>query len=166
MQTKSKQQMEQQYQVEQQVLADIPVAVVSHKGDPAKLGASIGRIIAWREKERLPPQLARTFNLLYADPATCAPDAFQMDICCEYPGRVEENDFGVEDGLIPGGNFAVLRYVGDDAGLTDAINYLCRDWLAQSQQQARSAPLMLERVKFFPDVPVHQAITDILLPLN
>lgn len=41
-----------------------------------------------------------------------------------------------------------------------------RQWLPQSGEAPRDFPLFLERLTCFPDVPEHEAVVDIYLPLR
>jgi AraC family transcriptional regulator len=68
--------------------------------------------------------------------------------------------------LIPAGRCAVLRHVGSDDTLGQTIAYLYSEWLPQSGAELRDFPLFCERVEFFPDVPEHEAVTDVYLPLR
>jgi AraC family transcriptional regulator len=68
--------------------------------------------------------------------------------------------------VIPGGRCAVLRHVGSDDTLPVSVRYLYKEWLPNSDEEPRDFPLYFERVRFFPDVPEHEAITDVFLPLK
>jgi AraC family transcriptional regulator len=142
------------------------VAVLEHRGDPRRLEDSIRQFIAWRRQNHLPPQRSATFNILYDDPLETAPDNFRFDLCAAIDRDVAANDFGVLEKTIPGGRCAVLRHVGSDAGLGDAVRYLYCTWLPASGEELRDFPLFLERVRFFPDVPAHEAVLDLFLPLQ
>ncbi len=142
-----------------------PVAVLAHRGDPALIGDSIRRFIAWRKAAGLPPSRSATFNILYGDPAETPPERFRLDLCAATGRAVEPNHAGVVAGLIPGGRRARLRHVGSDEGLGRAFAYLYGNWLPASGEAVGEAPLFLQRVRFFPDVPEHEAVVDIFLPL-
>jgi AraC family transcriptional regulator len=68
--------------------------------------------------------------------------------------------------IIPGGRCAVVRHIGTDANLEQAALYLYSQWLPHSGETVRDFPLYLQRHCFFPDVPEHEAITDVFLPLE
>lgn len=70
------------------------------------------------------------------------------------------------EGVIEGGRCSVLRHTGTDGGLAAAVRWLYADWLPRSGEVLRDFPLYLQRLKFFPDVPEHAAVTDIFLPLR
>jgi AraC family transcriptional regulator len=68
--------------------------------------------------------------------------------------------------IIPAGRCAVLRHVGTDDTLGQAISTLYQQWLPQSGEALRDYPLYFRRVVFFPEVPENEAITDIFLPIK
>ena len=142
------------------------IAVLEHRGDPRLLGDSVRRFIEWRKQNHLPPRLSATFNILYDDPAETPPEDYRLDLCAATERPVAENPFGVVEKTIPGGRCAVLRHVGSDDTLGAAVAYLYATWLPASGEEPRDFPLYLQRVRFFPDVPEHEAVIDIFLPLK
>jgi AraC family transcriptional regulator len=50
--------------------------------------------------------------------------------------------------------------------LRDSVLYLYGEWLPPSGAEVRDAPLFFQRVRFYPDVAEHEAVTDIYLPLK
>jgi AraC family transcriptional regulator len=141
-----------------------PVARLSHIGPPALIGDTIRRFIDWRRSRALSPAKAATWNIVYDDPDLVAAADYRMDLCVTC-AEVPENEAGVTAWQIPGGRCAVLRHVGSDALLADAVRFLYGEWLTASDEALRDAPLFFRRVVFFPDVPEHEATTDIYLPL-
>ncbi|KYF78473.1 AraC family transcriptional regulator [Sorangium cellulosum] len=142
------------------------VAAVEHRGDPKRILESVRRLIAWRKDNGLPPRVSATFNVLYDNPAETPPEAYREDLCAGIRRPVSGNPFGVVERAIPGGRCAVLRHVGCDDALYAAVKYLYATWLPASGEELRDFPLFLQRVRFFPEVPDHEAITDIFLPLT
>lgn len=160
--------MTQAFQPEQVRIVDFKetlVAALEHRGDPRTLGESIRRFIAWRKEHRLPPSVSATFNLLYDDPDDTAPENFRFDLCAAIKSEVDERDATVKNKTIPGGRCAVLRHVGSDDTLGESIRWLYSQWLPTSGETVRDFPLFVQRVRFFPDVPEHEATSDIYLPL-
>ncbi len=141
------------------------VAVLEHRGDPARTGDSIRQFIAWRQQAGLPPRVSATFNIAYCDPATTPPDDYRMDLCAATERAIPPNEWGVTAGQIPAGRCAVLRITGGDDGLRPAALFLLADWLPRSGQVRRDFPLFVQRVSFFPDVPENEAVLDLFLPL-
>lgn len=144
----------------------IPVAVMEHRGDPAAIGATIQRFIAWRKATGLSPKTSATFNVFHSDPRTTPPAEYRMDLCAGTARPIAPNGERVEPGTIPGGRCAVLRVVGNSDNLERAALYLYRDWLPASGEEARDFPLYCQRIAFFPDVPEHEAIVELFLPLK
>ena len=142
--------------------APTPVAMMEHRGDPAMLGATIQRFIAWRKANGLPPRANATFTIFHCDPRTTAAADYQLSLCV----ATDRDIAGSEMGVIPGGRRAVLRVVGHSDDLEPAALFLYRDWLPQSGEEPGDFPLYAERVRFFPDVPENEAITDLYLPLR
>ncbi len=153
---------------EQVRIIDFPetsVGALEHRGDPRLLGDTIRRFIQWRKENRLSPQVSATFNIFYNDPES-DPDDFKLDICVSTDREILNNGYGVVAKTIPGGRCAVLRHVGTDESLETAIQYLYAEWLPASGEELRDYPLFLQRLSFFPDVPEHEAVKDVFLPLK
>jgi AraC family transcriptional regulator len=142
------------------------VAALEHRGDPRLVGDSVRTFIAWRKQNGLPPRLSATFNIVHDNPEEVAPEDHRFDICAATEREVKENPFGVVGKTIPGGRCAVLRHVGSDDTLGASVRYLYAEWLPQSGEELRDFPLFFQRVSFFPDVPEHETITDVFLPLK
>jgi AraC family transcriptional regulator len=145
---------------------ETPVAVLEHRGPPQKVPASVRRFIAWRKANASPPSRSATFNVLYDDPKTVLPQDYRFGICCAVTGPVKENPEGVVSVKIPAGRCAVIRHTGPLDFAEETIRSLYRDWLPRSGEELRDDPLFVQRLSFFPDVPEHEAQTDIFLPLK
>ena len=143
-----------------------PVAILEHRGDPATIGATIQRLIAWRKAAGLTPKTSPTFNVFHCDPHTTPPAEYRLDLCVGTDRPIEPNGERIEAGTIPGGRCAVLRVVGDTDTLEPAALYLYRDWLPASGEEARDFPLYCQRLAFFPEVPEHEAVAELFLPLK
>lgn len=143
------------------------IAALEHLGDPARIGDTIKTFVRWRKQRKLSPKVSRTFNIFYVDAEDVPPEQFRMDVCASMTtDTIDQNDAGVVAKAIPAGRCAKLRHVGSDESLDAAINFLYAQWLPQSGEELRDFPLFLERVTFFPDVPEHEAVVEIYLPLR
>ncbi|MBN7820792.1 AraC family transcriptional regulator [Bowmanella yangjiangensis] len=140
-----------------------PVALLVHQGAPHLLGQSIQRFIAWRKANQLPPAKSATFNLLYDDPSETPPEDYRFGLACEYRGPASDE---IDVTELPAGTYARLSVKGGDQQLEEAIRYLYGHWLPEQARQAGNYPLFLQRLSFYPDVPVSQAQTDIYLLLK
>jgi AraC family transcriptional regulator len=143
----------------------IKVATLMHRGDPELIGDSIRKFIAWRKQHKLPPRSSATFNIWYNNPNEVAPEECRLDLCAATELDIAANEYGIVQQIIPGGRCAVLRHVGTDATLEQAALYLYSQWLPQSGEEVRDFPMYLQRISFFPDVPEHEAVSDLYLPL-
>lgn len=141
------------------------VAIFEHRGDPEALGATIQRFITWRTAAGLHPNTNPTFNVWRSERRPASPADYSVDLCVGTDGPIE-GDEGVKTGEIPGGRCAVLRVVGATHNLEPAALYLYRDWLPASGEEARDFPLYCRRLGLFPQVPDHEAVAELFLPLK
>ena len=90
-----------------------------------------------------------------------------MDLCVGTDQPVAPNEEGMKAGVIPGGRCAVLRVVGATNNMEPAALFLYRDWLPASGEEVRDFPIYCRRyLTFSPDVPVHDAVAELFLPLK
>ncbi|MGY4625028.1 AraC family transcriptional regulator [Bradyrhizobium sp. USDA 4486] len=150
-------------------IRDVPtikVAIMEHRGDPAMLGATIQRFIAWRRSAGLHPSTSPTFNVWRSERRPARPGDYSADLCVGTDQSIVANGEDIKAGEIPGGRCAVLRVVGYTDNLEPAALYLYRDWLPASGEEARDFPLYCQRLSFFPDVPEHETVAELFLPLK
>ncbi|WP_346897717.1 AraC family transcriptional regulator [uncultured Roseibium sp.] len=143
-----------------------PVAILEHRGDPATLGATIQRFIAWRKAKGLNPKTSPTFNVWRSEREPASPADYSIDLCAGTDRPIEPNGEAIRPGEIPGGRCAVLRVVGDTDKLEPAALYLYREWLPASGEETRDFPIYCQRLSFFPEVPEHEAVAELFLPLK
>lgn len=60
----------------------------------------------------------------------------------------------------------MLRVVGYTDNLKPAALYLYRDWLPASAEEARDFPIYCQRLSLFPEVPEHETVAELCLPLK
>lgn len=144
------------------------IAMLTHRGQHERINETAARFIAWRKTTGLSPVLtSQTFGIAPDDPATTDPEVFQFHICGSVTEPIpEDNPFGVVNGTIPGGRCAVLRHCGSHDALTELAQQLYRDWLPASGEELRDFPLYMHYMNFVHEVPEHELVTDIYLPLN
>jgi AraC family transcriptional regulator len=142
------------------------VAIMEHRGSPATLGATIQRFIAWRKAAGLHPSKHPTFNVWRSERNPASPADYSTDLCVGTDQPIAANDEAIKAGEIPGGRCAVLRVVGYTDNLEPAALYLYRDWLPASGEEARDFPLYCQRLSFFPEVPEHETVAELFLPLK
>lgn len=143
-----------------------PVAILEHRGDPATLGASIQRFIAWRQANGLPPNTHPTFNVWRSERRPESPADYAVDLCVGTDRATPTAGEQLKYGEIPGGRCAVLRVVGNTDNLEPAALFLYREWLPSSGEEVRDFPLYCQRLILFPEVSEREAIADVFLPLK
>ena len=161
--------MTSEFTPEQVRIVDFPntrVAVLTHRGDPALIGDTLRRFIAWRRAAGLPPQASATFNIFHCDPDETPPEDYRLDICAATDRPIAANGAGVIEAVIPAGRCAIFRRTGSSDDLRAAARFLYGEWLPASGHEPRDFPLFAQRVRFFPEVPEHEAVTDVFLPLR
>lgn len=161
--------MSHRFSAEDVILREVPdtqIAFMSHHGDPQRLGETIRRFIAWRKGHGVRAADHATYTIFHTDPEISGADAHHLDLATEIRRPVTDEDAGVESGVIPGGRCAVLRVIGNSDDLRPAAEFLYGDWLPNSGEELRDFPLYAQRLRFFPDVPEHEAVTDLFLPLR
>lgn len=140
------------------------VAVLEHWGSPALANDSVRTFCQWRQANGLSD--GDTFGIVYEDPAIVEPERFHFDICGTVTKAFPDNTLGITDKVIPGGRCAVVRHQGTRDNLGEAAHYLYREWLPGSGEELRDFPLFLQYLNFVPDVPEHELLTDVYLPLK
>lgn len=151
-------------------IVDFPltrVAMLQHRGSPELVNASATKFIEWRKSSGLSPvRQSKTFGIAWDDPQTTPADAFRFDICGSVTERIPENVFGVVNGEIAGGRYAVAQHCGSLDNLSQTVWAMFRDWLPASGESLRDAPVFFHYLNFVHDVPEHELRTDIYLPLK
>jgi AraC family transcriptional regulator len=142
------------------------LAALEHRGAPNKVMETVGKFIQWRKENGPSPKFSDTYNILYDDPANVAPEDYRFDVCASIKTPLKQNTYSVIEKVIPSGRCAVLRHIGAGSGLGQSINYLYSHWLEQSDASLRNFPCFIKRVTFYPDVPEHEMIIDIYLPIK
>ena len=142
------------------------IALLEHRGDPLAIGESIRKFIAWRKEHRLHPSVSATFNLLYDDPEAVPAEKFRLGLAVATELEIADNEYGVTSSEIPRGRCAKFTAVGSEATLATLLRQFYSQWLPQSREEPRDFPLFLQRLKFYPNVPEHEAVTDVYLPID
>lgn len=139
-----------------------------HQGHPESLGDSIRRFIEFRRQHQLHPSRFATFNLLYDDPQDCVPEDYRFGLALQLsaaqPELLQQPQLSMV--TVPAGLYACYDHVGPDAQLEAVIRALYTELLPARGWLPADVPLLLERVRFFPDVPAHQAHSRIWLALQ
>lgn len=149
---------------------DVPpttVAMIEHRGDREALGATIQRFRDWSKAAGLSPETNPSFMVFRSERNPANPADYSMDLCVGTDRPIEPDDTYMKAGVIPGGRCAVLRYPGNTNNLEPAALYLYREWLPDSGEEARDFPIYCQRrLSLIPEVPAHEVIVELFLPLK
>lgn len=149
-------------------IVDFPetkVAAVEHRGPPELEHDTARRLIAWRIRNRLPPDRHRTYGVHHTDPRTTPPDDHRVDFCVSFDGDVAPNPEGVVAKVIPACRCAVARHLGSRENVA-AATYLYEEWLPGSGEEPGEYPIFFHYVNVGPSVAEAEMITDVYLPLR
>jgi len=119
--------MQKIYTTDDVTIREVPptqVAILEHRGDPATLGASIQRFIAWRKAEGLHPRISPTFTIWRSERQPEVRADYSVDLCVGTDRPIEAKGAPIKAGEIPGGRCAVLRVTGHTDNLEPAALYL------------------------------------------
>lgn len=142
------------------------IAVLEHKGAPNRVMETVGQFIKWRKENGPSPKISDTFNILYDDPNNVAPEEYRFDVCAAIQSPLKSNDFGVIEKIIPSGRCAMLRHIGSDNNLGESLHFLYSQWLDEAGESLRDFPCFIKRVTVFPEVPEHEMVINIYLPIK
>lgn len=148
-------------------IADIPLAVMEHCGAPTLLIETIGRFTQWRQSvgSMMAPD-GRSFGIVYNDPHSVLPEDFRFDVAVEINQPVSENAFGVLNKTLLGGRYAVTCHLGSRALISNTVYYLYQQWLVESGEVLRDAPVFFQYLNHFPDVTENELKTNVYLPIQ
>lgn len=162
--------MQAKYQMQDVRIVDfkaVNVAALEYRGDVREIGTAIREFIAWRRENGLAPNVSHTFNVVYHHPSSENDGAeCHYDLCASTTRDVPANSQGIVAKTIPEGRCALLTHAGAEATLGQSVSFLYTNWLPASGERVRDFPLFFKRVKFFPDVPEHEAVVEIYLPIR
>ena len=161
--------MNRTFSQDEVVIREVPttqVAIFEHRGDPATLGASIQRFIAWRKAAGLPPRTNPTFNIWHSERFPASPADYAVDLCVGTDKPFQPHGEQIKAGQIPGGRCAVLRVIGDTENLEPAATFLYREWLPASGEETRDFPIYCQRLSFFPEVSERETVVELFLPIR
>jgi AraC family transcriptional regulator len=142
------------------------VAAVEHRGPPAREYDTARKLIAWKLEQRLlDPSRHRNYGVHYTDPSTTPPDDHRVDFCLSVEQDVAPNSLGIVTKIIPANRCARARDIGSRAD-NKAVVYLYREWLPRSGEMPGDFPVFFHYVNVGADIPEHEMITDVYLPLR
>lgn len=142
------------------------IALLAHHGNPALVMKTVSQFIQWRKVQgNLSPSVSDTFNILHHDPQTVTSSEYRFDVACAVTHPITDNDVGVVNDKIMSCRCAMIRCVGSNEDMNQAIQFLYGHWLPQSNEACLERPLFVKRVFMYPEVAMHEQEFEIYLPL-
>lgn len=147
-------------------IVDFPktrLLTMEHRGSPAALGATIQRFVAFRRMHHLHPDRTATFNLFPVEPSQSPPADFHMLLGVATSRQIDVDGCG--EWTVPAMRVAKIVQTGSPDNLGPGFDFLYGQWLPASGEEMRDHPPFARRISFYPDVPLHEAVTELYLPL-
>lgn len=143
------------------------IAYIPHHGPANRILDTAGKFIEWRKSTGLSPiSSSRTYGIPYGDPAKVPEAEFRFDVCGSVNAAVPANDFGVRNGSIPAGRYAVLRHNGSHDRIEDSVYRMLREWLHPSKEELGDFPVFFQYLNFVHQVDECDLQTDIFMLLR
>lgn len=143
------------------------LAVVEHRGDPAKMGESVNKLIAWSKAQpmNLKPKPGEAFGFGYDDPNTTPADEFRYDLAITVPENLKVTGDVVERRL-PAGRYAVAMHKGSRDTLDKTVYGIYRDWLPTSGEELGDLPCIFCYYNFEHEVAETELLTEVRVLLK
>jgi len=136
-----------------------------HGGAPFE--ESLRAFIAWRRgRGGLSPRTHATWNVVFPPEHDEGEPTRAIAVATSARLRTSDRAAQIDTLIIGGGHYVRLRLEGPNSLLEPAISFLLETWCPAHAVIPRNAPLLLRRVRLFPDVPEHLSVTEIHLPIH
>lgn len=146
-------------------IPSVRLLTMTHRGPAELIGKTVRRFIAFRRAAQLHPMRHATYNIFPVDPSDTPAESFHMLVGVETDRPLMTEDAGIDEWTIPAMRCARLIQTGEPENLGPSFDCLYGEWLPASGEQPGNHPPFARRVTFYPDVPLHEAVTELYLPL-
>jgi AraC family transcriptional regulator len=144
---------------------ELMVVGLRREGMPyTNLNATFGQVWSWAEATGTLKDLQGIYGIPLDDPASVPDDQLRYDACLALGVTSAPKPFRVL--RLPAGGYARLRHFGSYDGLEAATQYVIDDWLLSSGREPADFPAFHNFLNDPDQTPVHELMTDILLPLK
>jgi AraC family transcriptional regulator len=150
--------------VEVRATPPLRVLALRHQGDYGRIGLAFERLRALAAGRGLAGADSRWFGIYYQDPSAVPEGALQSEACLVVAAGTSAVG-GARILEIAGGRHAVALHVGPYAELHHAYEWLYREWLAQSGEDAADRPCVEEYLNDARLVAPSELRTEVWLPL-
>ena len=145
------------------------LAVVEHRGDPAKMPRSINQLIDWLKLQ--PGDFSnpegQTYGIAYHDPDKVEPQDFEFDIGRVVPEnvKIDESNAQVVEKFIPEGEFAVAEHKGSRYRLAETADSLYK-WVQAQGKELGHYPCLFRYDNFDHKVAESELRTQVMVLLK
>ena len=123
-------------------------------------------LCAWIDRKGLWPKVGPCLGICPDDPGIDPGGCRYMGGFIVKEGVDVQPEGEVEMTTLPGGRWAVARYIGPYEGLTQAWSTIYREWLPSSGEQLRDTPPYEVYVKDKATTPPAELVTEICIALK
>lgn len=143
------------------------LAVLEHRGDPAKIGESVNKLLDWvkSQSNHLKLKAGEAFGFAYDDPKTTDPENFSFALGITVPEQLKLEGDIIEKRL-PSGRYAVAIHKGRRDTISDTVYGLYRDWLPNSNEALGDLPCIFCYYNFDHEVAETELLTECWLLLK
>lgn len=143
------------------------LAVIEHRGDPARLSVTLDKLLSWAKAQSIDvmPKPGEAFGYAYEDPRYVDPEAFRFDMALSVPQNFVLDDQVIEREL-PAGRYAVFTYKGPRKLIGDDISQFCRNWLPDSGEELADLPTLFCYHTFDYEVAESEQVTEVRVLLK
>jgi AraC family transcriptional regulator len=142
----------------------IRLAVIEHRGNPALLGNSVNKLIAWANAQAVKVGLkpGESFAIAYDDPTSTPTAEFRMDLGIKVPANLALTGEVVEK-YLPAGRYATTMHKGSRESIGNTVYALYRDWLPNSGEELGDFPCVFCYHNFDHEVAETEQLTECML---
>lgn len=139
------------------------LAALFHRGDYAEGSIAYQKVATMMSTGGHWPNTSGMAGVYYDDPNVTPQPELRSHAGVLWNGDAIPE--GLEEVVLQGGRYAVLRFKGPYAGLGEAYRYLYGPWLSSSQETLRDAPSYEHYLNDPTDTAPADLLTDIYMPL-
>ena len=141
------------------------VAFLRHIGPYTLCGPTFQKLGMWAGPRGLFGPNTLMLGIGHDDPDITPADKLRYDACITVgPNFVEEGEVGVQ--TIPGGEHAIMTFIGPYEGLGDAYRWLYGTWLPTSGREPNAAPAYEVYLNTPMNAKPEDLLTEIYLPVK
>ncbi|KZX62747.1 AraC family transcriptional regulator [Vibrio sp. HI00D65] len=163
---------EKKYDVNIEKKSSRKCVMITHRGEYLEGMTAFDTLLSWLVKNDYYTESSINtipfITIPYSNPLITASSDYRCDIAIPIDCHVPTNELGIFSGVIPGGDFAVLNYIGQREvhGFVHAISKVITDFLPKTEWEPLPAPALFEHVNSPLFVPETELITKIYIPLS